>query len=210
MTTVQEALDELCHGGSGMCTVHVGPGDDVQHAFDRIAANASACICFSVGDFTLPSRVLVQGKGHLTVTGAGFGSRLHAPKGETALEFDKCASVTVCDLALEAGLAAGKERQVAGLNGALMFRDCRSVDVERVSVKCSAAPRRLAACLTVRNANEPLTPMTSARVRGSTFAVGHLQTGVLLINVGRAQVEDNFLHVPSTFQGGGLEILVAD
>jgi hypothetical protein len=47
-------------------------------------------------------------------------------------------------------------------------------------------------------------------VRGCTFAVGHLQTGVLLINVGRAHVEDNFLHVPLTFKAGGIGSLVLD
>ena len=210
VTTVQDAIEVLCHGGTGTCTVHVGPGDDVQAAFDRIAANASARVCFTAGDFTLPARVHVQGKGHVTVVGAGFGSRLLASKSETALEFQGCASVTVRDLTIEAGLAAGKEKQVAGLNGALTFRDCRSVDVEHVSLRCAAAARRLASCLTVRNANEPLTPMTSARVRGCTLAVGHLQTGVLLINVGRAQVEDNVLHVPPTFKAGGIGPLVLD
>jgi hypothetical protein len=198
--TVQEALEQLCHGGAGTCTVHVSPGDDIQAAFDRLPANASGRICFTVGDFTLPNRVHVESKGHITVGGAGPGSRLISPTTEGVLEFQKCQSVRVEDVSIEAGTAAGKEKQLGGLNGALTFVDCPSVEVANVSLACAAGTRRLASCVTVRNANEEVTPMTTASVRGCRLAIGHLQTGILLINVGRAHVEDNFLHVPQTFK----------
>lgn len=188
--TVQDALDLLCsRHEAGQCTFVVAPGQNVQAVFDAIPQGGDAEVCFQLGRYELPAAINVQGKGNLKISGVGFGTKLLALKAEAALRFNGCASVLVRDIYAETGVAqAQKNAPTEGLNGTLTFLNCRFVNVESVGLKCASAPSRAATCVTVRNA-------ASARIQHCALEPGNQQSGILLVNVTRSQVEDNLIRV---------------
>jgi hypothetical protein len=208
VTNVQAAIDTLCHVTRGKCTFVAVPGESVQAVFDRIPAGGDAEVCFPVGTFNVEQPVVVAGKGRLKVAGAGPGTRIIAGRSEAAIMFQQCASVAVSDLLARTGVTgtAGAETD---LRGTLTFVDCPVVEVHDVSLQCAAGTRRAATCLTIRNTSAGSRITTpSARVTRSTFDVGHLQTGVLLVDVARSQVEDNVVRVLEKPQGLRFDSLV--
>jgi hypothetical protein len=194
--TVQDALDMLCRKNeAGQCTFVVAPGQDVQSVFDAIPANGDAEICFQAGAYPLPRTVNVKGKGNLKISGVGFGTRLAAATTEAAIKFEECASVLIRDIFAESGIARAQQKDLPrGLNGTLTFLNCKLVNVESVGLKCASAPSRGATCLTVRNG----TSQGAARVQHCRLQPGHQQSGILLVNVARSQVEDNVIRVEQT------------
>jgi hypothetical protein len=191
--TVQDALDMLCRRHeAGQCTFVIAPGQNVQAVFDSIPSRGDAEICFQAGDYRLPATINVEGKGHLKISGIGFGTRLRTPGAEAAFKFSNCHSVLVRDIYAQTGVArAGKNSPAEGLNGTLTFLNCSQVNVESVGLRCDSATSRAATCLTVRND----TSEGAARVQHCVLDVGHQQTGILLVNVARSQVEDNIIRV---------------
>lgn len=188
---VQEALDQLCQRNeSGQCTFVVKPGDDVQSIFNSIPGDGDAEVCFQAGTYELRTGITVQSKGELKISGAGFGTRLIVEQGEHAFDFINCDSVLVRDLYAQVNEAsAGKGTPNQRLNGVLTFRDCPIVDVDTAYLKTGSTTAKAATCVTVRNqAVEGI-----ARVRRCLMEPGQQQSGVLLINVERSQVEDNVI-----------------
>jgi hypothetical protein len=211
-TTVQEALDILCHRGSGTCTLVARHGDDVQALFDLIPAGGHAEVCFPMGLFKLDRTVVVKGKGRLKVSGAGPGTVLKAMMSEAALRFEECASVVVRDLAAE-GSDSELPEDAKELNGPLTFQDCMEVSVEDVHLRCAGGPARSATCVTVRNSGAPGTggPLRpSVHVANCRLEVGNLQTGVLVVNAARVDVRANALIVASKPAQQGVGKLVLD
>ena len=207
--TVQEALDSLCQRLRSRCTLVARPGDDLQALFDSIGAGQDAHVCFCVGTFQLSTTINVSGKGHLHISGAGAGSRLVAATQEAALIFQNCREVVVEDLYAETG-AAGRSGARNHLNGTLTFLNCEAVMVQGVGLRSGAGAERLAACLTVRDErSETIQGLSrcAVRVLHCNFEVGHQQSGILLANVGRSVVEDNFLRVAPRPQGVTLSSL---
>ena len=188
--TVQEALDILCRTTGGRCTFHVSPGMDLQAVFDAIPSGGDAQICFATGTYELSATALAEGKGHLLLSGSGYGTQLVVREAESALTFTRCAGVTVEKMAAASRLS--KPLVGNSLSGVLTFIECGDVTVDHVRLQCGAGFVRAASCLRVFNGPK-FAAQSTVRVRHCRLAVGHLQTGVLLTNVGRAQVEDNFL-----------------
>lgn len=191
------------------CELKVLPADDVQKLIaDRLQWNAAHAIVslhvrFAAGTFTLDRPVLIESTtgGELTVSGCG--TKLVATQ-ERALVLQGWDSASVVDLSVEATIAKpGKGRkgrpditppapgdEFRHLGGAITFLDCKSSNVERVAAACGSGDRRAASCVTIRNAADK---PGDARVRSCEFAPGTRQVGVLLVNVGRATVEDNHI-----------------
>jgi hypothetical protein len=196
--TVQQALDVLCQRRGGGCLISVAPNENLAAALSRIVDGQDADICLQVGEYHLPQAVLLEKKGHLHFSGAGLGTRLIAAKSEAVLSFIGCKSVSISELYAESGVVGGGKSGHPALNGTLSFIDCPQVSVESVNLKCAAGTRRAAACITVRNTalTDPLDPgPETVRIRGCNLQVGHQQNGILLVNVGRSQVEDNVVRV---------------
>lgn len=195
--TVQEALDSLCQRMRSRCTLIARPGDDLQALFDRIDPGQDAHVCLCVGTYPLSASVNVSGKGHLRITGAAAGSRIIAAGREAALIVQNCREVVVENLYAETG-ATGTGGTHNHLNGTLTFLNCEAVSVEGVGLRCGAGAERLASCLTIRD-DRPETiqglSRCNVRVLHCNLEVGHQQSGILLVNVGRSVVEDNFLRV---------------
>ena len=185
---VQEALDNLCRRNeAGQCTFVVHPGDDVQAIFDSIPAGGDAEICFQAGRYNLKTGVEVKNKGSLKISGVGFGSRFKVENGERVFSFFNCATVVVRDISAQADAASASQN--SDLNGTLTFLDCIAVNVDSVWLKCGSAPSPAATCITVRN--QAVTG--SARVERCFLQPGQQQSGVLMVNVTRAHVEDNVI-----------------
>lgn len=199
--TVQEAIDTLCQRDGGACTLVALPGAGWEKVFDRIPQGQDAHICFQVGDYPYAGEqpVTIKDKGaiHVKITGCGPGTRIVAQKSESALSFVGCESVTVRDLYAESK-AAGQAGKMRHLNGVLSFVDVPQVTVENTTLKCRPGTRRMATCITVRNSEGALrgrAQHANVRIRHNDLLIGHLQTGVLLVNTARVQVEDNTLAV---------------
>lgn len=185
--TVQDALDRLCRTRHCSCTILIAPGDDLVAAFAKLAPGQNALVCFQAGDYRIRDTVVVANKGHLRITGCGPGTRLFSSKSECILRFENCPSVSVEHLSVDGG-----NTNMRNLNGALTFVNCRSVSVQNAALACRGFGSRRVACLTVRNTVHAGV-FTSARITGCDFTTGHLQTGLLLINVSRSFVSDNIL-----------------
>ncbi|MFC8681513.1 DUF6519 domain-containing protein [Microbacterium ureisolvens] len=206
-TTVQEAIEILSQRNGSMCSLLVGPEEDLATALGRLPANPpagplDALICLRIGTYRLAEPLRIQGRGHIQFVGAGPGTRIEAPASEAALQFVGCASVRVSNLSVSTGVAGRGSQRLRGLNGAITFVDCPSVTVDAVTARCSGGPLRAASCVTVRNA--PDAANTSVTVHGSTLEVGHLQIGVLLVNVTRIRVDDNVIRAGSRPPDGAL------
>src|SRR5262249_56129718 len=83
----------------------------------------------------------------------------------------------------------------ANANGALTFLDCGSVQVESASVRCVGGAPRGVASVMVRNT--AAAPGSSARILDNDLEVGHLQTGLLLVNVDHGWVGGNLIRAGS-------------
>ncbi len=194
--TVAEALDFLCARDAGRaCTFTVTPESDLAAIFATIQASefTSAKICFQEGDYAVGEPLVLADKGHLIVSGAGAGSHLVAAGGGTVLRFERCASVTVRDIHVEARKprTGGAE---AGLNGALTFEDCPVVTVEQSVIRIGSWAERAGAGVTVRmTAPGIVRTWDPVRIADCQFDVGHEQVGVLLVDVERSHVENNVI-----------------
>jgi Family of unknown function (DUF6519) len=185
---VQQALDVLCQRSGSICTLLLGPGDDLNAALSELGTAQDAMICLRAGTYTLSQPLVIQDRRHIQVVGAGRGTRIEAPQAEVALRFERCASATVENLSVTAGLV-GEGAALDRVNGAITFVDCESAIVEAAEVGCAGGPHRAGSCITVRNA--AAAEGTSATVAGCDVRVGHLQVGVLLLNVDRIAVTGN-------------------
>jgi hypothetical protein len=185
--TVQQALDELCRERECMCTLLIRPGDDVGAAFAQLGPNHDALVCFQAGDYRIEETVIVSGKGHLRITGCGPATRLFSAQAECALRFENCPSVSVESLRIDGG-----PPRAASLNGALTFTDCPGVAVRQCVVTTRGAGSLQTAAITVRNAANLNAPSV-VRITGCDLSVGHLQTGILLVNASRSFIEDNVI-----------------
>lgn len=190
-TNVQQALDILCQRNGSICTLLVGPGEDLATAIHRIDGEQHAMICLRAGTYVLNQTLRIQNRGHIQIMGAGPGTRVVAATAEAAFYFTNCASVRVSNLHVECGVAGRGNQSTTDLNGALTFLNCLSVTVEGASVQCAGGPLRAASCITIRHA-QPASD-SQGHVHGCDLAVGHLQVGVLVVNVDRSHISDNRL-----------------
>lgn len=169
------------------CSITVKPGPGWEAVFNLIKPNQDAHLCFEPGEYPLSGPVSIDRKGHLKLTGAGRGSKILALSSEAALIFTSCPSVCVRDMYVETGQTGfGKGLPVEKLNGGLNFLTCNEVQVDSVDFKNGSGRVRAATCLTIHTAR-------TARVMNCDFQVGHLQQGILLVNVNNSMVQNNTL-----------------
>jgi hypothetical protein len=200
--TVQDAIDYLCKRDVG-CTLIVVPGKGWQKVFDRIADGEDAKVCFQVGKYELDSPVILEKKGHIRISGCGEGTRIICTKSEIVFKFVSCKSVMVKDLYAEAEVTGfGSDANLKNQNGVLTFCACPKVTAESVILKCAAGAQRAASCIDVRDSvtydrkavrNPALIPVESVRIHNCDLSIGHQQSGILLVNVRRANIENNLI-----------------
>ena len=143
------------------------------------------------GIYTLAAPLRIENRGHIQVIGIGAGTRIQAQNSEAALIFTNCTSVKVNNVLVQTDIVGRSDQTNSDAHGSLTFIDCPSATVEATSVLCAGGPLRAGACITIRN-TQPL-PNSQARIHGCDLVVGHLQVGILLVNVDRSSVTDNML-----------------
>ena len=191
--TVQDALDILCRRHGGVCTLALIPGQGWEKILNNLGNNQDVHLCFQIGSYPLDKTFKFKNLGHLKISGCGFGTQVIASKSEAVFEFDNCKSVHIQDLAAVSGVGGRK-----ALNGTLSFNNCQNVTVENVSLKCPAGTRKAATCITIKNRVSGASLAGGkglVRIRHCDLSMGHLQIGILLVNVARAHIEDNYLAV---------------
>lgn len=168
--TVQDAIDILCKREE-TCTITIREGDDLQKRFDEIQAGQSAQVCFPVGVWMLQKAVLVEGKAHLKVSGAGKGTQILALNGETAIQFSKCGAVNMRDMVV----GASKAGTDAGNLGALTFSACGEVLAEALYLTTAHGISRSSSGITTYQC-------PSVRVRDCDFVPGNRGIGLLIVD----------------------------
>ena len=195
VSTVQQAIDELCNRSSaGLCTAIATPGPGWEKVFDSVAAGADAQICFPVGAYPATKPINITGKGNLILQGAGPGSQLVASGLETVLAFSSCSSVSVRSLA-----AQGDVGGQPGLGGILTFTNCGDVTMGDCRLTGASQPDKQSACLSVTQG--------TLTVRDTRFEVGDRQIGVLAVNTARTVVVNNRFLVAAAGSGPGASTL---
>lgn len=116
--SVQEAVDVMCQRNGSLCTLLLGPGDDLATAIgllDDIPSEGplDALIGLRAGTYKLSEPLQIKGRGHIRLVGIGPGTRIVAPDSERAIEFINCTSVHVSSICVEAGVSAHKQNSKA-------------------------------------------------------------------------------------------------
>ena len=208
--TVQEAIDELCkHTGSGSCTVHAFPGDDLQAAVDSLPSGGGE-LCLAAGGYALDKPLNLASRKGVVVAGRGGATVLRA-SGEIVIGVYDCDGVAIRDLRVEGG--GGPNDSETHLLGAITILRSRNVDVTGCELVCEAAAGRARTCLSFYGlplpspeggvashptfesgeAVLPAPPPDRIRIERNRFEVGAFQTGALLVNVNEATVADNWV-----------------
>lgn len=207
-TTVQEALDELCHKRDGACTFIAFPGRGWEKVFDKIADGADAQICFQAGEYPLNNIAGIKNKGHLKLVGAGTGTRILASGPEAAILFEQCKSVTIRDLYASTSSFINKPpANTKHLNGIITCLDCPTVKMSDLVLQCGAASKKQVTCITTRNKAEAPGSVT---IENCELFIGHYQQGILLINTDKTFLQNNKLSSHGTFSARGKELLLSD
>lgn len=195
VSTVQEAIDELCARSAGTCTRTAVPGPGWESVFSGLPGDGSAEVCFPVGVFAADAPVEVVGRGgHLLVHGAGWGARIEALEANSVLVFRDFASVTIRDLSVRAGARTedGRPGPAEGLLGALSFHACGDVSVERVQVRTAPRQQRETSAISIYGTSNEA---NRGHVAHCALEVGDKQVGVLCVDLTRVLVDNNVLTV---------------
>lgn len=178
--TVQEALDELFLRVSDGCGELAVPlAGSFQAVVDSIPPGGSARICLNAATRDLPAMITVSDKGDLVIGGIGPGSLLRRA-GRQVIRFTRCRSVDLRDFAVQA--------QSGGDGHILEFVDCETVRIDGVRID-GAGPAGPGAAA-IRTLSQTLqTRLVS--IHHCTLSLGALDTGILAIDPGHAEIADN-------------------
>ena len=192
--TVQEALDILCAVSNEGCAIPVKPSPNWRETLELlIAGQPRVHLCFHPGDFDLSEPLVFKDKESVLIEGAGMGTRFLGTDNESVLRFECCEAVTLRDFYAQASSldnAGGRK----SLNGVITLADCFQVILERLFVVGFPGTVRTSTCITIRNSvDEELqcSSETWARVNSCDFFIGHMQTGLLVVNSNRVSISDN-------------------
>lgn len=177
---------------------------DIQALFDGIVEGGDARICVHPGVWRLERTLEARNKGNLIITGAGAGTRFVAAGLDRIMLFASCRSVSLRDLTV-ATQSPGIPG--SGLQGALSFLDCNAVDVERVRVRTAYAGTRRVSGIQVWNESDVALD-SSVRIHDSQIETGHGQTGILVADVARSDIQAN--HVQCTLVEWSLARAIID
>lgn len=193
--TVQQAVDVLaCSVQKSCCSITILPGDDIKQKLSVIEDGRDAEICFQRGEHFVQERIELVNKGRIVIHGCGPASRVLAPNSESVFRIDQCESVYIHDLAMLSS-QSGDSDKFEQISGTLDIVDVDIVSIDQVDLTCPASDARRSACCLRVMYSRPENPRASVRIRRSRLNPGHQQTGLLMVNAGRAQIEDNEIRV---------------
>lgn len=168
------------------------PGPGWHLVFDKVPRNGDAVICLPAGEYPVPNSVNVMNKGRLRITGAGKSSCIFGTGNDVTLRFSSCDRVELSQVYINSGNQHG-----GGIKGALSFNDVNHIEVHHTYIRTRAGRSTDIACLRVdNNFGNSSEDQGRVKIYDCEFYVGHLQTGILIVNAGYIDIRDNLL-VPS-------------
>lgn len=192
--TVQKAIEKLASQTQTGCSTYiVTEGSDWVAVLLAIKDGEDAAVCFQRGVYETDRRVEIKNKGHISIHGAGDGTRILAKRVECALHFEKCASVTLRDLNISAPDGSGAIGGIKFRQGAVTIVETPTVDVSGVSLRCGGGATTERTALSVRGSVE--NPVQSVRIMCNRFAIGLAQDGILVTDAVNTLIADNELAV---------------
>lgn len=192
--TVQGAIEKLAGLQQvGCATRIIVEGSDWVSVLKGLKPGEDAAVCFQRGTYETQETVLLAGLGHVTLSGAGDGTRIVGRRRECAIEFTGCASVTVHDLDISTPDGTGAIENFERRKGSLTIVECGAADVHDVSLSCGAGVEAERTCLTVRGNLQA--PIPSVRVQRNRISAGYAQDGILVTDCVRGVISDNELMV---------------
>ena len=191
--TVQKAIEKLATMQQTGCSTYViVEGSDWVTLLESLKPDEDAAICFQRGTYETDRPVRIEKAGHLTLSGAGGGTRIIAWRSECALRFSGCASVTLHDLDVSAPDGSGTLEAFALREGPVTILDCPEVDVSDLDLRCGGGAATERTCLTIRGMERPL---SSVRVLRNRLVAGYAQDGILVTDCIDTLIADNALTV---------------
>lgn len=188
--TVQGAIEKLAGMQQvGCATRIIVEGSDWVSVLKGLKPGEDAAVCFQRGTYETQETVQLTGLGHITLSGAGGGTRIVGKRRESAIQFSNCASVTVHDLDISTPDGTGAIENFLVRNGSLTIVECGAVDVHDCHLSCGAGVGAERTCLTIRGKDGA--PIPSVRVQRNRIAAGYAQDGILVTDCTRAVIEDN-------------------
>ncbi|CAN5364756.1 hypothetical protein BH10PSE14_BH10PSE14_03910 [soil metagenome] len=192
--TVQKAIEKLAGLQRVGCSTYVvTEGSDWVAILNAIKDGEDASICFQRGLYQTGARVELKNKGHLSIHGAGGGTRIVANRAECALHFEGCASVTLRDLDVSAPDGSGAIEHIDFRQGAVTIVDCPEVEVSGLSLRTGGGAMTERTGLTIRGSEGK--PLDSVHVFNNRLAIGLAQDGILITDAVNTIVADNELAV---------------
>lgn len=163
------------------------PGPGWERIFEGVPHGGDAVICFPAGQYPLETTLVVANRGRLRLNGAGPASRIHGDRLNTLLLFKNCDAVDMRDLYCFGGNVAAD-----GVCGTVGCEDTRLVSLSRVALRCKGGREHRVACLRVMNSPGSHSAR-SCRValNDCDIYVGHLQSGLLLLNTHQVHLRHN-------------------
>lgn len=188
--TVQGAIEKLAGMQQVGCATRIVVEDsDWVSVLKGLKPGEDAAVCFQRGTYETQETVTLANLGHITLSGAGAGTRIVGKRRECAIEFNGCASVTVHDLDISTPDGTGAIENFARRKGSLTIVECGAADVHDVSLSCGAGEAAERTCLTIRGKEG--VPIPSVRVQRNRVAAGYAQDGILVADCVRAVISDN-------------------
>lgn len=176
---------------AGCGEIVIAPGSDLDAVFASIPTRGNARICIHPGEFVRNTPLVVSDKGHLIISGAGAATRLRGNLLDQVIQFVDCDGISLRDLTIDA-----RARGVVGdgLLGAVTFLNCGEVDLERVSVQSDGHGTRRMSGIEARRQSDVRN--LTVRIQHCDVAVGHGQTGILILDADAAELRDNQVTCP--------------
>jgi hypothetical protein len=185
---VQQAIDELARRGGDCCTWHVRPSSDLQALVNSIPARANGTICFATGNYELAQPLLIRGKGHIRLTGAGAGTKLWLRGWAEALVIEDCLSLDVADL-LIAAEAPGVPARLGKTAGTLDITNTGPVRVRCATLITQGRRWKQSAALRINCSTKPGGGDVS--IEDCDLVVGDLASGIIVLNSRTLRIDNN-------------------
>ena len=194
-SNVQQAIDML--RARSCRQLVLWPGADLHALVAKLEPGTDLSLCFEAGEYELKMPLVLKGLGHVTIHGAGAGSRLRIASGECALRVNGCKSVAVSNLSLHVDrMTSGKDETGIGVSGALTVFSTPSVRIEGVSASCSESGRIAGAGIVVGNpagASAKAGLPSSVQITSCELSIGRAQVGIVCINTDLAAIRQNLI-----------------
>lgn len=193
-TTVQGAIEKLAGMQQTGCSTYViVEKSDWVKVLEGLKPDEDASICFQRGTFETDRPVNLSGYGHVTLSGAGSGTRIIARRAECALLFENCRSVTLHDLSIAAPDGSGAIDHIRHRHGVVTILSCPEVDASDLALHCGGGAATERTCFTARGTAKQ--PLESVRVLRNRLDVGLAQDGILVTDCVNTLIAENELAV---------------